>query len=149
MSFSKNLKIEAYDSWEKGFNHPFIQELGKGILAKKTFQFYLLQDYLYLFEYAKVFALAAAKSDNEHQLFHFVEAQYSILATELDLHRQYMLDYAIEKEEFNTVQPSFYNRSYTANMLAIGHSGGVAEIIAAILPCAWTYYDYASRLKKR
>ena len=50
MSFSKNLKIEAYDSWEKGFNHPFIQELGKGILAKKTFQFYLLQDYLYLFE---------------------------------------------------------------------------------------------------
>ena len=149
MSFSKNLKIEAYDSREKVFNHPFIQELGKGILAKKTFQFYLLQDYLYLFEYAKVFALAAAKSDNEHQLFHFVEAQYSILATELDLHRQYMLDYAIEKEEFNTVQPSFYNRSYTTNMLAIGHSGGVAEIIAAILPCAWTYYDYASRLKKR
>ncbi|MEB7494582.1 thiaminase II [Enterococcus hirae] len=149
MSFSKNLKIEAYDSWEKGFNHPFIQELGKGILAKKTFQFYLLQDYLYLFEYAKVFALAATKSDNEHQLFHFVEAQYSILATELDLHRQYMLDYAIEKEEFNTVQPSFYNRSYTTNMLALGHSGGVAEIIAAILPCAWTYYDYASRLKKR
>lgn len=72
-----------------------LKDQEKELLLKKTFQFYLLQDYLYLFEYAKVFALAATKSDNEHQLFHFVEAQYRIPATELDLHRQYMLDYAI------------------------------------------------------
>lgn len=48
---------------------------------------------------------------------------------------------------------ALYNLIFTIaliqpNMIAVGHSGGVAEIIIAILPCTWTYYDYASRLKK-
>ena len=37
------------------YNHPFVQELGAGTLSKDKFKFYLLQDYLYLLEYAKVF----------------------------------------------------------------------------------------------
>lgn len=149
MSFSNQLKQDALDIWEQGFHHPFVQELGKGTLPQKTFQFYLLQDYVYLMEYAKVFALGAMKSTTEQQLAYFVEAQHGILATELDLHRQYMREFGIQKSEMENVQPSLFNRTYTANMLAVGQTGGLAEIIATILPCAWTYYDYACRLKEQ
>lgn len=148
MSFSNQLKQDALEIWERGFHHPFVQEVGKGILPKKTFQFYLLQDYVYLMEYAKVFALGAMKSTSEQQLAYFVEAQYGILKTELDLHRQYMHEFGIQKKEMENVHPSLFNRTYTANMLAVGQTGGHAEIISTILPCAWTYYDYACRLKE-
>jgi thiaminase/transcriptional activator TenA len=32
-------------------------------------------------------------------------------------------------------------------MLALGQTGGLAEILSAVFPCAWTYADYAQRLK--
>jgi thiaminase/transcriptional activator TenA len=34
-------------------------------------------------------------------------------------------------------------------MMSVAQTGGVAEIIAVIFPCAWTYYDYATRLKEQ
>ena len=58
MSFSRGLKSKAEKVWEDGYNHPFVQEIGKGILDREKFKFYLLQDYLYLLQYAKVFATA-------------------------------------------------------------------------------------------
>jgi len=78
MSFSKNLKSKAVKVWEEGYNHPFVQELGMGVLDKEIFKFYLLQDYLYLLQYAKVFALAAVKSDTEELMTRFSRISRSL-----------------------------------------------------------------------
>ena len=148
MSFSKTLKQKAGQVWEDGFMHPFVQELGKGTLAKDKFAFYLVQDYLYLLQYAKVFALAAVKAPNEELLAKLTDVQHNILHTEMDMHRAYMASYGITKAQVQTAQASLFNRTYTANMLAVGGTGDLAEILAAVFPCAWTYADYASRLKE-
>ena len=42
MSFSRGLKTKAAKVWEGCYNHPFVQELGKGTLDKEKFKFYLL-----------------------------------------------------------------------------------------------------------
>ena len=146
MSFSRSLKSKAEKVLEAGYQHPFVQELGKGTLDKETFQFYLLQDYQYLLSYAKVFALGAMKADTEKLMLQFTAAQQSALS-EMDLHRAYMAGFDITEEQVNSVKPSLFNRSYTANMLTAGQLGGAAEIIAAVFPCAWTYADYGKRLK--
>ena len=147
MSFSKGLKERAKKVWEEGYNHPFVQELGMGTLPKEKFKFYLLQDYLYLIQYAKVFALGAVKSDTEELMTRFSEIQYFTLAKEMSLHREYMAGFGITQEEMLSVKPSLFNSAYTANMLAAGQTGGLAELLAAVFPCAWTYSDYAKRLK--
>jgi len=149
MSFSRGLKAKASKIWEEGYNHPFVQELGKGTLDKEKFKFYLLQDYLYLIQYAKVFAIAAVKSDTEEMMANFSASQYLILADEMDVHRGYMANFGITREEILSVKPSLYNSAYTANMLAYGQTGGLAELLAAVFPCAWTYADYARRLKEQ
>ena len=41
---------------------PFLAELAAGTLPPATFQHYILQDSLYLAEYARVLALAAARA---------------------------------------------------------------------------------------
>ncbi|MCL1994346.1 MAG: thiaminase II [Spirochaetes bacterium] len=147
MSFSKNLKSKSASIWEAGYNHPFVQELGKGTLDKEKFKFYLLQDYLYLLEYAKVFAIATVKSETEEQMTGFTQSQYFILANEMNVHRKYMADFGITPQEVSSVKPSLFNRTYTANMLAQGLTGGLPQVLASVFPCAWTYSDYAKRLK--
>ena len=147
MSFSRGLKAKASKVWEEGYKHPFVQELGMGTLDREKFKFYLLQDYLYLLQYAKVFALGAVKSDTEELMTHFSASQYFTLANEMNLHREYMADFGVTREEMLSAKPSLFNSAYTANMLAAGQTGGLAEVIAVVFPCAWTYADYAKRLK--
>ena len=149
MSFSRGLKAKASKVWEDGYNHPFVQELGKGTLDKEKFKFYLLQDYLYLLQYAKVFAIGAVKSDTEELMTRFSTIQYYTLANEMDMHRKYMAGFGITQEEARSVKSSLFNSAYTANMIAVGQTGGLAELIAAVFPCAWTYADYAKRLKEQ
>ncbi len=149
MSFSRTLKDQSKSIWEDGYHHPFLQEMGKGTLDKEAFKFYLLQDYLYLIEYAKIFALGAVKAKEEKLMTSFTVIQHNILYKEMDLHRNYMKEFGITPEEANTAKPSLFNKAYTSNMMAVAQTGDVAEIIAVIFPCAWTYYDYAVRIKEQ
>ena len=149
MSFSGNLKSKAAKVWEEGYNHPFVQELGMGALDKEKFKFYLLQDYLYLLQYAKVFAVAAVKSDTEELMTRFTVSQHYILANEMNVHREYMAGFGVTQEDMRSVKPSLFNRTYTANMLSFGLTGNLAEVLASVFPCAWTYSDYGKRLKEQ
>ena len=149
MSFSRGLKEKAGKVWEDGYNHPFVQELGTGTLDREKFKFYLLQDYLFLLQYAKVFASAALKSDTEDLMTGFTKSQYYILANEMDVHREYMAGFGVTQEQMLSVKSSLYNSSYTANMLSHGLTGSLAEVLASVFPCAWTYADYAKRLKEK
>jgi thiaminase/transcriptional activator TenA len=149
MSFSRRLKEKAFRVWEEGYNHPFVQELGNGTLDKEKFKFYLLQDYQYLLQYSKVFAIAAIKSETEELMTRFTNIQYFILANEMDLHRDYMAGFGLTQDEIHNVKSSLYNRTYTANMIALGQTGNLAEVLASVFPCAWTYSDYALRLKEQ
>jgi thiaminase/transcriptional activator TenA len=149
MSFSRSLKARAGQVWEDGYNHPFVQELGKGTLAQEKFQFYLMQDYHYLIEYARVFALGAVKAQDEELMTRMSTIQYNILANEMDLHRTYMAEFGVTQAQLAAVKPSLFNRTYTANILATGQTGDIAAILAAVFPCAWTYAEYAKRLKEQ
>lgn len=146
MSFSHSLKDRTGEIWEAGYRHPFVQGLGSGTLPREAFQFYLAQDYLYLLEYTRIFAIGAAKADTEALMGKFTLAQNNIINGEMDLHRAYMEKFGIDRAAFSKVRPSLFNRAYTGNMLSTAYAGGPAEILATIFPCAWTYYDYATRL---
>ena len=148
-SFSRGLKSKAAKVWEDGYNHPFVQGLGRGDLDKESFKFYLIQDYLYLLQYSKVFATAAIKSDTEELMTNFTKIQYFILANEMNVHREYMAGFGVTQADIVNAKSSLYNRSYTANMLSYGLTGGLAEVLAAVFPCAWTYADYGKRLKEQ
>jgi len=147
MSFSRGLKEKAAKVWEDGYNHPFVQGIGDGSLDKDIFRFYLLQDHLYLLQYAKVFALGTVKCDREDWMRNFTKSQHHILAEEMHIHRTYMAQFGVTEAEISALKPSLFNQAYTSNMIALGQTGGLSEILAAVFPCAWTYSDYARRLK--
>ena len=62
MSFFERLKAEASTEWRAYTEHPFTNGLADGSLAEAAFRHYLVQDYLFLIEFARAYALAVYKS---------------------------------------------------------------------------------------
>ena len=116
-----------------------MQGIADGSLAVDKFRFYLLQDYLYLFDYAKVFAQGVVKSREPEVMRTFAGYVESILGGEMNVHRGYMKRLGITEEQAETVKPSLSNLSYTAYMRAVAAEEGPAEIMAAVLSCALSY----------
>ena len=146
MKTSERLHEAARPVWEKCLNHPFVKGIGDGTLPAEKFQYFMLQDYLYLFDYAKVFALGVVKSRDPELMRTFAENVDEILGGELNIHRAYMKRLGITEEQVFEVKPALDNLSYTNYMLAAANAGGPQEIVASILACSWSYAEIGQSL---
>lgn len=147
--FSDRLYENIQPIWEKTHNHPFVQELGKGTLDKEKFVHYMKQDYVYLIDYSKLFALGAAKSHDLRTMSIFAQTLHETLHFEMELHRKYAAEFGISREELEETKPTPVNLAYTRYMLHTAHSGSLAELVAVLLPCAWDYWEIGKLLRKQ
>ena len=144
--FAQRLRKAADLVWEEGYRQPFIRELGEGTLPREKFAFYLLQDFRYLNDYARVHALGLAKTDDPEIMAFMLNVQNGALNVESTVHRTYLASYGITDEQMNNVRQSAFARAYTSNILSIAYGKGILDILVAVLPCAWVYADYGYRL---
>lgn len=142
-SITGRMLAASADIWEGYLRHPFVVGLADGSLDVEKFKFYLLQDYVYLFDYAKVFAQGVIKSREPEVMRAFASYVGSILNGEMDIHKGYMARLGISEPEAAHVKPSLKNQSYTAYMRAVAAEEGPAEILAAVLSCAISYEHIA------
>ena len=136
---TRRLLGKVRDIWNGYLRHPFVRGLGDGTLDKEKFRFYLKQDYLYLIEYAKVFAVGIAKSDDAEIIRFLSDVIHQIFTSEMGIHRAYMQRFGVTAKEIADTMPSLDNRSYTSYMLRVAYEGGIAEILASVLSCALSY----------
>ncbi len=145
-SASLRLRRAAQPVWDACFSHPFVRGIGDGTLPIEKFRYFMLQDYLYLFDYARVFALGVVKAQDPKLMRVFAENVAVILNGEISIHRAYMARLGITEEQVFAVKPALDNLSYTNYMLSAAHSGGPAEITASILACSWSYAEIGQML---
>ncbi|HHX37794.1 MAG TPA: thiaminase II, partial [Clostridiaceae bacterium] len=110
--------------WEKYCDHPFVDGIGSGNLDKERFQFYMIQDYLYLLQYTKVFAMGIVKTDSERIMQFFALSVDAFLNGELDTHRAYMKRLGINAEEAENTPTALANSTYTSYMLNVAQIYG-------------------------
>lgn len=146
MNFTDKLYNSTTTIWEEWFRHPFIKGIGEGKLAVDKFTFYLLQDAIYLIEYAKVFAIGVIKANDLHVATKLSQTQTSILQVERNLHRSYMKTFGLSDADIQRAQPSCVTVSYTNYMLSKAMSGSLLEVVAVILPCMWGYREIGKHL---
>ena len=91
--------------WAGYLNHPFVRGIADGSLAVNKFRFYLLQDYLYLFDYAKVFAQGVVKSREPEIMRTYASYVASILNGEMEIHRGYMARLGITETQASLLSP--------------------------------------------
>ncbi len=136
---TERLLADSEDLFEAFYAHPFVTGMGDGTLDHAKFQYYMIQDYLYLIDYAKVFAIGAAKAEDMDTMRVFASSLHATTNGEMELHRGYMKRLGISEEEAEHTPMALANRSYTSYMTRIAYEGGAAEVTAAILSCAVSY----------
>ena len=146
MSTVHRLLNAAKDIWDGYHRHPFVQGLKYGNLDLEKFRRYMIQDYWYLMEYTKVFAIGVAKSRSIETMKMFAKYIQAILDGEVNVHNGYMADFGITKAELERTPIALNNRSYTNYMLSVAWKGGEAEVLTAIFSCAYSYEIIAARI---
>ena len=149
MGFSAELRKHADKIWEANFNHPFVQGIGRGTLEKDKFIFYLKQDYVYLIDFSRYFALMAARAANLTLMTGFTELLYGILKGEMELHRGICADFGITPEELEKTQRAPDCLNYTSFLIKSALLGTTGEVLAGFMPCGWGYIEIGQRLKKQ
>lgn len=145
-SVSTRLHDAAASVWEACLRHPFVTGIGNGTLDMEKFRYFMLQDYLYLFDYARVFALGVVKARDPELMRVFAANVDAILGGEMKIHRAYMKRLDITEEQVFSVKPALANLSYTNYMLSVAQTGGPMEIVASILACSWSYAEIGQAL---
>lgn len=132
-------------TWDGYIYHNFVKEVANSTLDEKKFLHYLKQDYLYLKHYSRAYLMAAYKSENLDDMKFFIDTQ-NLLFTEIAHHQKYCEKFGIYKSELDETNEAIGTISYTRYLLDITITCDVAEILAAILPCAYGYYDFARKI---
>ncbi|HYW27475.1 MAG TPA: thiaminase II [Terriglobales bacterium] len=149
MSFSAELRRAAEPIWQAQHDHPFVRGIGDGTVDIERFKRWLRQDYRFLVEYCRVFALAAARSPDLDTLRRFAELLQATAVTEMDLHRSYAAGFGITPGELEAEEMSPVTRGYADFLVRTAATGDFAELAAALLPCMWGFNEIGLRLAER
>ena len=114
-----------------------MRRIGDGTLGIQRFKLWLRQDYVFLIEYARLLALAAARSQDLQTLNHFATLLKETVETEMNLRRDYAAEFHISPEGLEPESPAPTTRAYTDFLLREATMGDFAELAAALLPCVW------------
>jgi thiaminase (transcriptional activator TenA) len=149
VSFSADLRAAADAVWQAQHDHPFVRGIGDGTVDTAQFERWVRQDYRFLVEYCRLFALAAARAPDLATLRRFAELLESTAATEMDLHRRYAARFGITPAELEAEEMAPVTRAYTDFLIRTAAVGDFAELASALLPCMWGFSEIGQRLADR
>lgn len=131
---------ESLPIWEDCLRSDFIRGIADGSLPRECFKGYMVDDSLYLREYAKVFAWGMLKAKTMDD----IRTCYSLLTyvneDEGCTRLHYLKEFGITDEEIQSLPLRPENLAYTQAMIAAAQEGeGVAECLMVCLPCMISY----------
>jgi thiaminase (transcriptional activator TenA) len=146
VSFAAELREASAPVWEAQVAHPFVAGIGDGSLPEDRFRFYVRQDYLFLIDYGRLLSLAAARAPRLEWMRRFAALSQAVLETEMDLHRQFAARWGITAEQLESERTAPATDAYCDYLLRTAALGDFAELVAAVLPCMWSYAEIGTRL---
>ncbi|MFC4270754.1 thiaminase II [Sneathiella chungangensis] len=144
----ERLKADNRPVWDAYTRHEFVAGLQTGDLPEAAFQYYLKQDYLFLIQFARAYALAIYKADNLAEMRSALAGVKAILEMEMELHVGYCADWGIAASELESLEEAPENIAYTRFVLERGMAGDLLDLMVALSPCAIGYGEIGARLAK-
>ena len=131
---------------ERVLEHPFVTGLTDGTLPDAAFRRYVVQDALFLADYARALALCAARAPEAADLHMFCSHATEAIDVERALHDELFAALGIPAADIAAAEQSPACRGYTGFLLATCAVGRLTDAVAAILPCYWIYWEVGRRL---
>lgn len=145
-TFSALLWDDISDIYAAISAHPFLTGLTDGSLPEESFAFYVVQDALYLRDYARALAAVASQAPTASAMRMFATHAAQANAVELELHQALLAELGISPDILRHAEPAPTTLAYTSYLLAAVRGGSYAEGVGAVLPCYWIYAAVGRRL---
>jgi thiaminase/transcriptional activator TenA len=149
MSFCDAIWEEVTPLRRAILDHPFLAELADGTLPSASFQHYIIQDSLYLAEYARVLAIAAARAPSGAGRLEFSDGAKVAVQVEESLHQSYFAQFGVTIGMVEASEPTPACLGYTSYLASLAATRSYEELIAGILPCFWVYWEVGCDIKPR
>ncbi len=146
MLFSEELKQNAAPILSAIQDHPFVQGIATGSLPKEALTFYVGQDFNYLNAFIKVYAAAVEKCRDRSDMAIFNEQINFILNSEIHPHHVFCNVAGVPYESLQHEVQAPMTYLYNEHMYNAARTGDLIDIVAAMLPCPWTYFEIANKL---
>jgi thiaminase/transcriptional activator TenA len=146
--FSAHSRHKADRIWSRIFAHPFLDELHAGTLPMDRFTYFVLQDYLYLLDFAQVLCLGGAKSPDLKTLEIFTRHALIAVEVERSFHAAFGKNLGLSQRQLDTTPKGPVTEAYTRHLQTVARGASLGQIVAAILPCYWIYGEVGKRLYK-
>ncbi len=144
--------LELWDAGQRIYAaiiaHPFIKGLTDGSLEEDRFRFYVIQDALYLGEFARALNVAAARAPDDEWVMTFSEHAKAVILLERSLHEQFFEHWGFKREDVYSRHMAPTNLAYTAFLVATAYSRPFHELLGALLPCYWVYWEVGKELER-
>ncbi|MBK5910353.1 thiaminase II [Rhodothalassium salexigens] len=127
---------------------PLNRELAAGTLSRERFLTYMIQDSIYLVAFSRALALAAARAPDPEAVAIFAQSSQAALIAERSLHEDYFKRFSVSKKAVADARPNPSCHAYTSFLMATAHDSW-EELVAAVLPCFWIYWDVGNRVAGR
>ncbi len=148
-TFSGHLRDVAEPIWRAQHDHPFVRGIGDGTLDPDRFGYWLRQDYLFLIDYARLFATAALRAPDLDAMTKFATLLHETLTREMNLHRSYVEGFGITAANLERETKAPTTQGYTDFLLRTATIGDYPELLGALLPCMWGYSEIGIELARR
>jgi thiaminase (transcriptional activator TenA) len=146
MSFFERLKAAAAPEWRAYTEHPFTNAMADGSLPVPAFRRYLVQDYLFLIEMARTYALAIYKAPSLADMRDAAAAISAIVDVEMNLHVTLCAGWGLSRDDLEQAPPAAEMLAYTRYVLDTGMRGDLLSLNVALAPCVIGYAEIATRL---
>jgi thiaminase (transcriptional activator TenA) len=146
MDIFDRLKAAAAADWASYVDHEFVRQMGAGTLPQAAFRTYLVQDYLFLIQFARAYALAVYKSRTLADMRSAKEGLSAILDVEMDLHVRLCGRWGLSPQAIETEPEHQATVAYTRFVLDCGVSGDLLDLHVALAPCVIGYAEIGRNL---
>ena len=126
--------------------HPFITGLVSGDLDVETFRHYIIQDELYIRDYAKAISVLAGKAPTWRATQEFTDHATSATKYESELHESVVRELGGRSTMIDDAKPSPTALAYINFIRSHVHGSSFVDGVASILPCFWIYAEVGIHL---
>jgi len=127
--------------WQAYTKHPFVMQLANGSLAQPCFLHYLKQDFLFLKQYARAYALAIYKANTLADMRKALPSVQALLDSEINHHVTYCKKWDLTEADLEAEDEDFGTVAYTRYVLDAGMTGDLVDLYAALAPCSIGYAE--------
>ena len=145
-SLFERLKADCADDWHDYTHHAFVEGMRQGDLPMAAFQDYLVQDYLFLIQFSRAYALSIYKSRSLSEMRNGLEGLKAIMDVEMDLHVRMCERWGLAEIDLEQVPEKTQTIAYTRFVLEAGNAGDLLDLYVALAPCMIGYGEIGARL---